>query len=216
MAGSLWKSWNIEGHFDDYLKQRIALLLHEIEISNNANAQIRAFKSLYWAPRWTSTNLSVFESQRPITLPYYDNRMCEFICTVPGKYLSGRQIQIAYLKKRMPSLAKIMWQEHRPFNLYNYEWDRKPFNLPYKVYDKLKRMVYSKPTIQRNWELQFLGNYNDSELQKWLFENQEFKQLVPQKVVLEFYQLFKSSNDVYYSHAVSMLLTLSLFSKQKK
>jgi len=93
LASSMWKSWDLEGEFKEYLEGRIGRLLAGINIENSANAQIRAFKSLYWAPRWTSVNLSVFSSKKPITLPYYDDRMCEFVCTIPEKYLADRQLQ---------------------------------------------------------------------------------------------------------------------------
>ena len=48
-------------------------LLDRIAIQNTS-AKVRAFKSMYWAPRWTSINLSVFEAAHPITLPYYDDQ----------------------------------------------------------------------------------------------------------------------------------------------
>lgn len=212
LANFLWNSWQIEGNFEDHLYKKIENLLEKIDIKNSANAQIRAFKSLHWAPRWTSTNLSVFESVRPISVPYYDNRMCEFICSVPEKYLAGRQIQIEYLKMRMPELAKITWQDHRPFNLYNYKWNRFPFNLPYRMYSKLMRKFAVKNLIQRNWELQFVGQENDAELKKHLFENEKFNQIVDTNLVQEFYQMFKEKDAVFYSHSVSMLLTISMFS----
>ncbi|MNF54106.1 Asparagine synthase [compost metagenome] len=214
LAESLWESWELEGDFSGYLRERISELLSKINIPQNANARIRAFKSLYWAPRWTSTNLSVFESVRPISVPYYDNRMCEFICSVPEKYLSGRQIQIEYLKMRAPALAKISWQDHRPFNLYQYHWDKRPWNLPYKILDKIKRSLASKPLIQRNWELQFIGGENEKQLRQWLFENPAFTKFITPELVREFYTKFIKEDSVYYSHSVSMLLTLSLFSKQ--
>jgi asparagine synthetase B (glutamine-hydrolysing) len=213
LVNSLWKSWSLEGDFETYLKDRIKILLEKINIPTSANAQIRAFKSLYWAPRWTSTNLSVFESVKPVTLPYYDNRMCEFICSVPEKYLSGRQIQIEYLKLRMPALAKITWQDHRPYNLYTYKKNKFPYNFPYRVFDKLKRVVSTTYFVQRNWELQFLGKDNEAKLEKWLFENENFKTLLSPEIVKEYYANFKNKDSVYYSHDVSMLLTLSLFSK---
>jgi len=131
--------------------------LLQINIPQNANAQLRAFKSLFWAPRWTSVNLAIFEEAQPMALPYYDNRMCEFICTVPEKYLSGRQIQIEYIKMRMPALAKITWQEQKPFNLFTYHFNKFPYNFPYRSLDKMKRILAPKKHIQRNWELQFLG-----------------------------------------------------------
>lgn len=212
LAESLWNSWKLDGNFKDYLTKRVADLLSKINIPN-ANAQVRAFKSLYWAPRWTSTNLSVFESINPITVPYYDDRMCEFICSIPEKYLAGRQIQIEYLKMRMPALAKITWQENKPFNLYNYKFNKSPFNLPFRILNKLKRSISNKKYIQRNWELQFLGVENERNLKKDLFENPKLNEIISSEIVANFYSKFKNENQVYYSHSVSMLLTLSLFAK---
>lgn len=212
LAESLWKTWKLEGDFENYLFKRVKKLLLAIDIPENANSQIRAFKSLYWANRWTNSNLSVFETARPISVPYFDNRMCEFICTVPEKYLAGRKIQIEYLKMRMPALAKIAWQDHRPFNLYHHHWDKKPYNLPFRAFNKIKN-GFVKKSIQRNWELQFLGNTNDKKLQEFLFENESFKEFIPDDLVATFYNQFKNKDSVTYSHPVSMLLTLSLFTK---
>lgn len=216
LAESLWNEWNLDGSFKDYLKNRIITLLKKIDIPQSANAQIRAFKSLYWAPRWTSTNLSIFENVKPISVPYYDDRMCEFICSVPEKYLAGRQIQIEYIKMRMPELAKITWQEHRPFNLYNYHWDKKPWNIPYRIFNKVFRILKNKKIVQRNWELQFLGEENDKQLQKWLFENEKMQTIIPVKLINIFYKNFQNKDAVNYSHPVSILLTLSLFFKNQK
>ena len=216
LATSLWQTWQLEGDFTSYLKKRVHDLLLEINIPENANAQIRAFKSLYWAPRWTSVNLSVFESVHPITLPYYHNRMCDFICTVPEGFLAGRQIQIAYIKKRMPKLAKLTWEAQRPFNLYNYQYNRIPWNLPYRLCNKLKHLLNSEDFIQRNWELQFLGSKNDKKLQAYLFDNPNLKNLVPYQVRTDFYRKFKKHDAVFYSHPLSVLLTLSVFSSRSK
>lgn len=213
LGSTLWKSWNLDGSFKEYLYERLKNLLQKIAIKESANAQIRAFKSLFWAHRWTSVNLSVFESQRPIALPYYDNRMCEFICTIPEKYLAGRQIQIEYLKMRNPELAKIAWQSQRPFNLYNYHKNKSPYNLPYRISDKIKRSLNPKKLIQRNWELQFLGAENEKHLENYLFQNPKMLEVIPEELVSDFYQKFKTQNRVYYSHPVSMLLTLSQFFK---
>lgn len=212
LAKTLWVSWSLEGDFKTYLKQRILDLLKTINITNSANAQIRAFKSLYWAPRWTSVNLRVFDSVKPIRLPYYDNRMCEFICTVPERYLAGRQLQIAYIKKRMPEVAKLTWQAHRPFNLYTYSKNKTPWNLPYRIRNKAQRVLSQKPYVQRNWELQFLGEDNSKALENRLFQQAVFKDVIDPNIVEQYYNLFKDEDSVYYSHAVSMLLTLSVFS----
>ncbi|WP_432671695.1 asparagine synthase-related protein [Flavobacterium sp. SM2513] len=216
LATSLWTAWELEGNFKDYLYDCLRTLLKKVNIPESANAQIRAFKSLYWAPRWTSVNLSVFESQKSIALPYYDDRMCELICTVPEKYLAKRQIQIEYMKMRNPAVAKIAWQSQKPFNLYNYHLNKKPFNIPYKIVDKAKRMMTSQNYVQRNWELQFTGRTNERHLQEYLFENEKLNSFVPKSVVQDFYQKFQNENSVYYAHSVSMLLTLSLFCSSEK
>ncbi|PKQ46750.1 asparagine synthase [Confluentibacter flavum] len=215
LADSLWKDWQLKGAFADYLKARVSDLLTAINIPENANAQIRAFKSLYWAPRWTSINLSIFKAKKPITLPYYDDRMCAFICSVPEKYLAGRQIQIAYIKKRMPALAKLTWEAQRPFNLYTYTYNHLPWNLPYRVYNKLGRIASNNKYIQRNWELQFLGSENENQLENRLFNTPGFSSMISTEIPQQFYNLFKTKDQVFYSHAVSMLLTLSLFSSKE-
>ncbi len=212
LAEALWRTWGLEGHFRDYLEERISDLLRTLDI-DNANARIRAFKSRYWAYRWTTVNLSVFASVHPIALPYYHDEMCRFVCTVPERWLAGRQIQIEYLKLVAPQLAKITWQAHRPFNLYNYTWNRVPWNLPYRLLDKSRRTIQSllgKPLVQRNWELQFVGAENDRHLRKHLIDADSF---VPKALREEFYRKFKEEDAVKYSHPVSMLLTLNLFNK---
>lgn len=218
LASALWQAWGLEGNFADYLRARVEQLLRAIDIGN-ANARIRAFKSLYWAPRWTSANLQVFAAARPIALPYYHDDMCRFICTVPERHLTGRQIQVEYLKMKAPELARLPWQAHRPFNLYNYHWDKPPWNLHYRAWNKgkqLLRQAAGRPLVQRNWELQFLGEENDMQLRRHLFENEAFKALVPEEIVRGFYNKFKTEDGVYYSHPVSMLLTLSSFSRRVK
>lgn len=211
LGKKLWDSWGIEGDFESYLKERIKQLIKEINIPENANAQIRAFKSLYWAPRWTSVNLSLFESIKPITLPYFDNRMCEFICSVPERFLAGRQIQIAYLKMRNPALAKIAWQDHRPFNLYNYHLNKPPYNLPYRLFNKLDREFITKNKVVNNYENQFFGSENERNLHYWLFQNNDFKNFIDPKLTQEIYNNFKGIEYLKYSHPISTLLTLSLF-----
>jgi hypothetical protein len=69
--------------------------------------------------------------------------------------------------------------------------------------------------VQRNWELQFIGKNNDTALQHWLFNDFEGEEFVNRAIRKEFYTLFKETDRVFYSHAVSMLLTLSLFFKYK-
>jgi hypothetical protein len=215
LANSLWNSWDLDGDFEGYLDNRMSTLLKKIKITNT-NAKIRAFKSLYWAPRWTSVNLSVFESKHEINLPYYDNEMCEFICKIPEDILADRKIQIEYIKNTNTSVAKVVWQDAKPFNLYNSHLAKFPYNFPYRVINKSKRILeefLGKKLVQRNWELQFLGKDNKEKLASNLF-TKEFNQFVDKSVVDKFYDLFYQKDQVHYSHSVSMLLTLSIFLKK--
>ena len=67
---------------------------------------------------------------------------------------------------------------------------------------------------QRNWELQFLGDENDNNLQHWFFGIPELHELVPRKIVDDFYYKFKKVDPVKYSHPVSMLLTLAVWCRR--
>jgi hypothetical protein len=208
LARTLWKDWGCEGSFDAYFKNRVKDLLSRIKINHSANARLRAFKSLYWAHRWTSVNLSFFKAAKPIILPYYNEKICRFICTVPEKLLRGRQIQIEYLKMNAPDLAKVVWEQNRPFNLYNYRYNKLPWNIPYRLKDKSIRVIkhlLGRKHIQRNWELQFLGQENQEKLK----ENLLSKNIVPEKTILKYLNLFMNENSEKYAHPISMLLAVS-------
>jgi asparagine synthetase B (glutamine-hydrolysing) len=215
LANTLWEEWQLDGTFESYLRQRVSELLDKININDNS-AKVRAFKSMCWAPRWTAINLSIFEAKHPISLPYFDDRMCEFVCTIPEEFLLERKLQIAYIKHRNPELAKITWEQQSPFNLYNFQQNKSPNNLPYRAIRKMKREIKSllgQPYVQRNWELQFTGSNNDSHLRSYLF-SEGLKDLVSADTIRFFYENFKNKDAVKYSHPVSMLLTLSLKMKQ--
>lgn len=212
LANALWSTWELEGNFDEYLKSRMQTILDDIKIENTS-ARMRAFKSTSWAPRWTTVSLSVFGAAHPYELPYYDDRMCEFICTVPEEYLADRRLQIEYIKQQSPALAKITWEAQRPYNLYNYHDNKAPHNLPYRIANKLKRIIKAKmgkPLIQRNWELQFLGMDNDEKLQGHLF-GENLHPFLPKELLARFYNKFKTGDAVTYSHPLSMLLTLAVW-----
>lgn len=217
LAQDLWELWELEGTFEEYFYERIKHLLGAIDIPQSANAQIRAFKSLYWAPRWTSVNLAVFENIHPITLPYYDNRMCEFICTVPEDFLKSRQLQIAYIKTKNPKLAKVTWQDQRPFNLTNYKYNTVPYNLPYRLFSKVKRMTnkaMGKPYVMRNWELQFLGKENQEQLERHIY-SKAFLNWIPEHMVKQVMNDFYKSPEPRTAHPINMLLVLKAFNELK-
>ncbi|RNC86890.1 MAG: asparagine synthase [Winogradskyella sp.] len=213
-AEDLWASWGIKGDFKSYFLKRISDALGTIDI-DNTNARLRAFKSKFWAPRWTSVNLSIFENSKSITLPYYDNRMCEFICTIPEDYLNDRKIQIEYIKRRNPELAKLMWQDKRPYNLYNYRAPNSLKTIRYKISNKLNRGILrltGQKYIQRNWELQFLGEANNAELRDVLLES-KLSKFISKPVIDKYLNGFYSGEELKNAHPLNMLLVLAKFNQ---
>ena len=83
-----------------------------------------------------------------------------------------------------------------------------------KIKNSWRETITQKPLIQRNWELQFLGKENDNNLSHWLLENPQLYPLIPKEIIEEYYYKFKTEDSIYWSHAVSMLLTLSIKSNK--
>ncbi|HCM78110.1 MAG TPA: asparagine synthase, partial [Cytophagales bacterium] len=191
----LWEAWGISGDFREYLEDRILFMLRNIQI-DNANARLRAFKTEYYVARWTAVNLEIFKRQLPISIPFFDDEMCRFICTVPEEHLVGRKLEIEYLKLKSPSLAKIPWQNYYPCNLYNYEKFNSLSNVAKRAMIKgqreLKKYVLGKRSDTRNWELQFLGKFNDEMLRFYLLDK-SFENFLPLSLVKRFYEKFKKN-----------------------
>ena len=218
LATDLWRTWELDGAFVDFLRSRIEQLLSSIHI-DNANARLRAFKTKYYVSRWSVTNMQIFARQVKLFAPYFTDEMCKFICTVPEQYLKGRKIQIEYLKKFAPALAKIRWQAKEPYNLFNHGKHRTPAHYPWrlknKVTNEFRKSFLKKPLIQRNWEIQFVGEENDRNLRLWLFGNSSLDTLVPKEITKRYYDRFSNEDHVSWSHPVSMLLTLSVMAKNQ-
>lgn len=212
LAEALWETWGLEGEFMSYLKERVGEIWDAIPI-DHIGARFRAYLSSTRAVRWTNLGFGIFENANPIRASYYDDRMAEFICGIPEEYLADRKIQIAYLKQQSPEVSKITWQAQKPYHLYNFHKNKSPHNLPYRVTDKLKRMWQEKrgkKFIQRNWELQFLGMENDEKLQDRLF-GENLHPFLPKELIVRFYNQFRTVDAVKYSHPLSMLLTLAVW-----
>ena len=82
--------------------------------------------------------------------------------------------------------------------------------------DAFKNEFLTKNKVANNYENQFMGEQNDQILSEWLFDKEEFKRFIDPKLTKEIYELFKGKEFLKYSHPVSILLTLSLFTKLKK
>lgn len=213
LSTNLWRHWNLPGSYANYLDAVLREMLDSIKINSN-NAKLRAFKSKFYVPRWTCTNLDLFQKFGNVVIPYFDNKFCEWICTVPEHLLSGRKLQIEYLKRYHKVLAQVPWQTHYPYNLFSYQNNRFPINIPFRFLSKIKRTLKNGKYIQRNWELQFLGKKNEENLKYHLLtENYNFHNWIPQKLIRDNIDKFYKENSLQYYPAITMLLTLSMFNK---
>jgi hypothetical protein len=210
LGQDLWNHWNLKGDFRNYLRTRIMEMLDVIKISD-ARARIRAFKSLYWATRWTSVNLAHFSAHRDMSLPYYNDKMCKFVMSIPEELLANRVIQIEYIKKFAPELAKVEWQEKSPYNLYDYHKHLTVHHLPNRVVQKAKRVLSNKKLILRNWVLQYLGDSNRKQLEDFLFKDENFVKLFSKELLNKYLDNFYLDDHVKWSHPMSVLLNFSLF-----
>ncbi len=215
LSEHLWKYWEHKDTFKIHFRKRIKNEISKLT-SVDPNSKVREFKTLHWAKRWADSNLKVFSSTKKMIIPYYDKRMLSFVAKIPENHLSKRKIQIEYIKRYAPEIASIPWQEY-DLNLYRYKFFNSLY-FPRRVYNYTKRVIDKKifnrkEIIQRNWELQFLGDENDKNLKMWLFETEELFDIVPKDLIYDFYELFKNKNPVKYSHPISMLLTLAVWTK---
>ena len=191
-----------------FLREMIQRELEEYQNLGDSNFRMKAFKTDQWSFRWTISSLRMFQVSVFPRLPFYDIRMTDLISTIPNEWMRGRKLQIDYLKKVAPDLAKINW-DYYDANLYQYPY----FNsllLPKRAFKKAWRLLTQQKAIQRNWEVQFLSAQGCAGLKHWLQRSElklhEF--VAPEKINQLLKELHDSPNREN-GYAVSMLLTFS-------
>lgn len=171
--------------------------------------RIKAFKTDHWSFRWTLASLRMFQPGAFPRLPFYDTRLADFFSTVPTEYVAGRRLQIDYLKRFAPELARIDWQPHRA-NLYRYDhFD--PLRLARRVVSKAGRVLTGSKVIERNWEVQFGGDQGQAGLSHWLLRpGLRLHDLVPKPRIEALLASFRDDPLTDgRGYTVSMLLTFS-------
>ncbi|HET6384198.1 MAG TPA: hypothetical protein VFJ58_12465 [Armatimonadota bacterium] len=171
--------------------------------------RVRALKTDQWSFRWTTTSLRMFQAAVFPRLPFYDTRLADFFSTVPAKLMRGRALQIEYLKRYAPDLARIRWQEQDAdlFNCQHHPARR----LPRRVLKKVWRMADHRRRIQRNWEVQFLSASGRSGLESYLLRpGLRIHDLVPAAALRDLVgRFFKEPLAEKRGYTVSMALTIS-------
>ncbi|MGH7410397.1 MAG: hypothetical protein ACREJ6_04960, partial [Candidatus Methylomirabilis sp.] len=128
--------------------------------------RVKAFKTEQWSFRWTLASLRMFQPGASPKLPFYDTRLSDFFATVPTEFVAGRRLQIDYLKRFAPDLARIRWQAYDT-NLFWYPYFSS-WLLPKRAVKKGIRLLTRKHVIERNWEVQFLSEQGRQGLERWL------------------------------------------------
>ncbi|MCB2209912.1 hypothetical protein KQH62_03355 [bacterium] len=170
--------------------------------------KVKLWKTQTWSHRWTLASLRMYQARLFPLLPFYDNRMVDFFLTLPSHHTKDRRFQIEYLKRFAPDLARIRWQ---PFDANLYEYIH--FNtwlLPRRIYKKIKRTLSGKPTLQRNWEVQFLNNGSQKNLiQSICAPGLKLHDYAEKNDLEQAVDAFLKKPDSARGYEMSMLLTLS-------
>ena len=173
--------------------------------------RIKAFKVDQWCARWTTVALRVFQAAAFPRLPFYDTRLADFFLTVPTAYVAGRRLQIDYLRRYAPDLARVPWQAtgrdlfhgSRGHEGNGHGWGRRAAGLA-------RRLVGGRAP-ERNWEVQFAGPTGRAGLAHWLTRpGLALHEFVAPRAIAELLANFE--RDPYTDkrgYTVSMLLTFS-------
>jgi len=138
---------------DAELRRLVEAELDRVPDLTDADMRIKAFKTDQWSARWTIPGTCAYRAALPLALPFYDNRMVDFFLTVPTEVLSGRRLQIEYLKRYHPDLASIPW-EATGRSLFTAD-DSPTVRRVRRVASKARRRLARTPAISRNWEVQY-------------------------------------------------------------
>lgn len=170
--------------------------------------RIKALKTDQWSFRWTTASLRSYQLGAFPRLPFYDTRLADFFATVPTEFVAGRRLQIDYLKQYAPDLARITWQAGGA-NLYRYRSARY-WKLPLRAAAKARRILLGEKVLQRNWEVQFLGEGGHRGLAHWLTRTGlRLHEFVAPNEVRTLLDEFYADPDAARGYTVSMLLTFS-------
>jgi asparagine synthetase B (glutamine-hydrolysing) len=172
--------------------------------------RVKALKTDQWSHRWTTASLRMFQPAAFPRLPFYDNRMVDFCCTIPASFLQGRRLQIEYLKRYHPDLARITWDRTDSSLFFQQFYDS--WLLPKRMYKKLRRVITGKRHIGRNWEVQLLGPTGRDGIERHLLgSGLRIHDVVPRAFTTDLVARTYSAPDAGNGYALNQLLTLSLW-----
>ena len=195
---------------EEVLRAQVADELRRVGPLDDPDFVIKALKTDQWSARWTTASLRMFQAAAFPRLPFYDTRLADFFCTVPTDFVSRRRMQIEYLKRRAPDLARIPWQVTGR-DLFSRGFDPRP--LARRAVRKGRVRLSGTPVIERNWEIQYLWDGGRAALNRWLLRpgrrlHEHVEVEAVRRLLNDFYRDPWADKR---SYAVSLLLTLSVW-----
>ncbi|MCB0976744.1 MAG: hypothetical protein KDB02_04730 [Acidimicrobiales bacterium] len=124
---------------------------------------LKALKTEQWSFRWTLAGTRAYQLGASVDLPFYADEVVDLFLTVPQRMLSGRALQVAYLRRFHPDLAAIRWQQSGT-TLLDRWWER-PAAKAERAVRKVSRTALRRSVLERNWEVQFLGEGRSARLE---------------------------------------------------
>ena len=202
------------GQPDAVLKQVTSDELSRVSHLEDPDFRAKAFKTDQWSFRWTTASLRMFQPGAFPRLPFYDTRMADFFCSVPSQFVVGRRLQVDYLKRFAPDLARIPWQAFDT-NLFRYQYFASLL-LPKRALKKTWRILTRRHVIERNWEVQFLNSSGREGLAHWLLRSGlRLHEFVGPKAIRNLLDAFYDAPfEQERGYTVSMLLTFSIWLEQ--
>lgn len=194
------------------LEERLSDLLDSLAPIKDLDYRLKMLKTLTWSFRWTLASIRMFQPGAFPRLPFYDTRVTDFFSTVPSRFLTGRKLQIDYLKRFHPHLARIAWQPYGT-SLYHYKvWNKRM--LPWRAAAKIRRLVAGLRPISRNWEVTYFDALGETMLREDLLDNDTLSaHLARDRAELLLADFYKKPTAAS-GYTVSMLHTFSLFLKK--
>ena len=213
-GGSQWLLDNVSrphlgGDPEEVLRGLLGEEVRRVGDHDDPDFVIKALKTDQWSSRWTTASLRMFQSAAFPRLPFYDTRLADFFCTVPTSYVARRRLQIDYLKRFAPDLARIPWQVTGR-DLFS-RGGVDPAGLARRVWRKGRAQLTHTRPIERNWEVQFLWDGGRAGLNRWLLRlGRRLHDHIDAEAVRGLLnQFYRDPWAEKRGYAVSMLLTLS-------
>ncbi|MEM1176942.1 MAG: asparagine synthase-related protein [Acidobacteriota bacterium] len=193
------------------LEARVGEELRPYGEIGDADFRLKAFKTDHWSSRWTLGSVRAYQAAAWPVLPFYDPRLTDFFATVPTAQLVDRRLELDYLLRFAPELARVPWQETGA-GLHRSRRAAYWLGLPRRAVAKAWRTARRRPVLERNWEVQLLSPSGRRLLdERLLAPGLRLHDLVAPTAVRALLDDFFARPDAGLGYVVSMLLTFAVF-----